>query len=362
MTDFWKTIDLAVSALSAESGGDSVGLISWCLARDFGSNEYSLRLRQKNEFIELPDSPVHPVCRWLAKHGLYPYHMLRDRAMAEVEAKLEDGDWNSVLDTDNKMVRSSWRRPSLLMWRDDPHLSHFYWKGVIEGRGMPEHRWIRELHEDLSSPINPQSRRRALGHLGRLMAYFPEWENESGFSLRHWASGSEEWQDILDQSGVGYQAKVGGVPLIAMAVGPEGGPSPGWHKIVSKLSDSCLLEATLQPEDRPSHWWDEFKLGAAPMAPLWCWAARVSDAKTIESLLRARPELAHVSDSMNRNALHWAATVGNSEVVDVLLRHGVNPAQEDLYGLLPEETVSPNNDELYEKVANARLGKPRPAV
>lgn len=362
MTDFWNKMDLAVSALSAEAGGEaSNGLMSWALVRPFGEKSYQVRLRHKNQIVPFPPAEDHPVSRWLKSQGLMPSHLLGAAAQEAVEEKIEEGTWDPVLDTENGWVRGPWRRPSGLMWRNDDDLAQSYWRMVVDGRGMPEHAWARELKQDLSSPMVPASRRRVLGHLARLVSYFPDWEDQSGFSLRQWSAGDEKWQDVLDQAGIGYQAKASGVPLVAMALGPVK-HTDGWKRILSRMLDSHLVEAVLQPEDRPSHWWNEDILGPAPMAPLWCWAARQADAATVEMLIKARPDLAKVQDSQGRNALHWAAAAGSAEVVDVLLKHGVDPSHEERSGIIPEQLVPIHKDDLYEKIAAARMSRPRPAV
>lgn len=355
-------MDLAVSALSAESGGESTnGLMSWALVRPFGEKEYQVRLRHMNQIVPFPPSPDHPISRWLLSQGLMPSHLLRAAAQEAVHEKLEEGSWEPVIDSKEEYMRGPWRRPSGLLWRDDADLAKSYWQTVVAGRGMPEHAWAKELNQDLGAPITPTSRRRVLGHLARLVSYFSDWEEQSGFSLRQWSAGSEQWQDVLDQAGIGYAAKASGVPLVVMATGPKQ-PGDGWRRILSKILDSHLIESVLQPDDRPSHWWDESLLGSAPMAPLWCWIARQSDEKTVEMLIESRPQLAKVQDSQGRNALHWASAAGNSGIVDVLLKHGVDPSQEDLSGVLPEQLVPIHKDDLYEKIAAIRLNRPRPAV
>lgn len=365
MTDFWKKMDMAVSVLSAANGGESKGLISWTLTRPLGEDadkEYQVVLRQNNQILELPDSKVHPICQWLSSQGLYPYHRLAAAANEAVRDKIDEGTWEPVLDLENRVMRANWRRPSVRMWNEEHALSNFYWHEVIAGRGLLEHAWVKELHDDLSQEPTPVSRRRVLGHLGKMMAYHPLWEQESGLSLRALGACSEKWQEIMDQSEVGYDARSEGIPLLVLAINPPSGSGPGWLRILSNIKDSHLIETVLQPEDRPDHWWNETVMGPAPMAPLFLWAARRGDAATMELLLADKQDRVNITDSMGNNALHWAAMIGNSDVVKVLLKYGVSTTQENIHGLYPEEVVPEGCDELYEQIANTRLGKPKPSV
>lgn len=353
MTDFWNTIDSAVSLLAAQEG---VHLASWTLAREFGSNEYRVIVKKAGAFAPFPPEPGHPVSAWLSRMGL-PAERLEEMATMAATEMVADARWTPVHESEHGWVRGAWRRPSAMAWQWDEDLSHLYWSAASLGRGLPDHAWLADLRSDLSAPQDPTSRRRVLGSLARLLSY-EDWEGRSGLSLRAWAATDPAWQDVLDQAGVGYGARVDGVPLLMCALANEAG-DPGWRRILAGALDH-RMELIVPPEDLPAAWWDAPRLGPPPALPLWSWAARVASAPAWDLLLSDRPDLLSATDSGGCSALHWAALSGNDAVVTLLLNKGANPAIENLDGLLPEQVVPSGKDDLYEQLASQRLARPRP--
>jgi hypothetical protein len=357
MRDFWETMDIAVSALAAEHGGRA---LSWSPVRDYNQPAYRVIVRSGDQVVAFPPPSPHPITDWLSSMG-YSEKYLALHATSAVNERIDEAAWFPVREPQNQWIRGTWRRPSLLLWQQEPALASGYWSSVLAGQGVEHHAWLRELRQDLAGPVKAPARRRVLGNLARMMSHYNNWEAQSGFSLRAWSVGHPEWQDVLDKAGLDYRGRVDGVPLLVAAL--EAGAttkSAGWRRILKgAVPSNHLLEAVLQPQDIPSSWWDAASKGQPPAAPLWCWAARHAHPESWEVLLSLRPDLLELKDSEQHTALHWAAAAANAPVVEMLLAHGASPASVSLHGRMPEELVPEGKDALYERIAAARMGPAR---
>lgn len=338
-------LDEVISYLSAL---DDNGTISWSLARDFNSNDYQLLLSKNRTLISPESIGVYGV---LNNFG-YTENTLKHLFTNYVTEQVVLNNWTSYREKTLQKMRGQWFRPSNVLFKKNQYLNNLYWNNLLKNKrqGLESDSFKKNILTQISSPFSLKRKNEILKLSQIRINELKQLELNADISLLVLAAKSCKWQQTLKKIGFNASKTHNGVPAYMYSIEDDA------SNVFFKESIGFIkykLQSVPNIKEIPSSWIKSQNNFSE--VPLWVWIIQKSSFEKIKILINEHPEFLKYQDSRGNSPLHWAAILGRDDVVDFFLKNGANPDIENKAGLLAEEVVPIDKNEIFEKISDKRL-------